>query len=52
MIQLCCPDMSEAVNTYMIEDIEGQAYIPWDKELWSIDYCPFCGRKIVLVPKG
>lgn len=49
MIQLCCPDMGEATNIYMIKEIEGQTYIPWGTESWVIDYCPFCGKRIVLI---
>ena len=52
MIQLCCPDMGEAVNIYMIKEIEGQIYIPWGTESWVIDYCPFCGKIIVLIPNS
>jgi len=48
-IQLCCPDMNLAIEDYLIKENSGHAHIEYREELWDIDFCPFCGKEIVLI---
>ena len=48
-IQLCCPDMSLAIEESFIGVARGFPFISHEDERWDLDYCPFCGKEIVLI---
>ena len=48
-IQLCCPDMNLAIEEDFIRMIGKRPYIFHGEVEWDLDYCPFCGKEIVLI---
>ena len=48
-IQLCCPDMNLAIEESFIRAENNFPYIVHRDEDWDLDFCPFCGKKIVLI---
>jgi len=43
----CCGGMQLVrETTNLIVDFKGQSCISKDDNLFSIDYCPFCGKKL------
>ena len=48
-IQLCCPDMNLAIEEDFVKVIKGCTYMPYKEEDWHADFCPFCGKGIVLI---
>lgn len=48
-IQLCCPDMNLAIEERLIKVIINLPYIIHNEGSWDIDFCPFCGKEVVLI---
>ena len=48
-IQLCCPDMNLAIEETLIKVITNLPYIIHNEGSWDIDFCPFCGKEVVLI---
>jgi len=48
-IQLCCPDMNLAIEEDFIKVVNNFPYITHRDSNWDLDFCPFCGKEIVLI---
>ena len=48
-IQLCCPDMNLAIEEGFMKVVKNLSYMSYDEVDWDVDFCPFCGKEIVLI---
>ena len=48
-IQLCCPDMNLAIEEGFMRVVNNRSYLSHINIDWDADFCPFCGREIVLI---
>ena len=48
-IQLCCPDMNLAIEEEFIKVVNNRPYITHRDSDWDLDFCPFCGKEVVLI---